>query len=94
MACFLGDDGEVYSSGDVGMGSGGQEHSCLSFLNTPGSSAPSCVQSLPPKAIHLPLEREGEDHFLFTALGPDPGLDQTQSIKESSWALTHVYLWG
>ncbi|XP_005686731.3 PREDICTED: interleukin-36 gamma isoform X2 [Capra hircus] len=61
MACFLGDDGEVYSSGDVGMGSGGQEHSCLSFLNTPGSSAPSCVQSLPPKAIHLPLEREAMD---------------------------------
>lgn len=94
MACFLGHDGGIHTSGDVGMESGGQEHSYLSLLNTLAFSAPSCVQSLPPKAIHLPLEHEGVDHFLFTALGPDTGLGQTQSIKESSWALTHVYLWG
>ena len=93
MACVLEGDGRVHKSGDFGRGSGPGTFMPASSGH-PGFSAPSCVQSLPPKAIHLPVEHEGENHFLFTALRPDPGLGQTQCIKDGSWALTQVYLWG
>lgn len=93
MAHVLEGDGRIHTSGDVGRGSGPGTFMPVSSGH-PAFSVPSCVQSLPPKAIHPPVEPEGEDHFLFTALGPDPGLGQTQGIKEGSWALTQVYLWG
>ena len=67
---------ELVCTGNVGMGSGDWGHSCLSLLDTPAFSAPPCIWTLPPNAVHLPLDREGEDHLFFTAPASDLALGQ------------------
>lgn len=83
MAEIMEGSGPVYITGNVGMGSGGWGHSCLSLLDTPAFSAPPCIWTLPPNAVHLPLDREGEDHFFFTAAALDLALGPIQSGCQS-----------
>nr|CAI9706440.1 unnamed protein product [Rangifer tarandus platyrhynchus] len=60
MAHDIGADGRIHTSGDVGRGSGPGPFMPASSGH-PAFSAPSYVQSLPPKAIHPPVEHEAMD---------------------------------